>query len=144
MTEPQLSNAPLYIGIDIAKHKFDLARSDSDDVAVFDHNDEGIAQLIRAIVPDNPTVIVIQATGGYERALLDALLDADLPAALVQPGRVRHFAKALGILAKTDAVDAKVLVAFAQHVQPRLSQKNPEKQAELDALVTCRRQLRKT
>jgi transposase len=135
---------PLWIGIDVAKDKLDLARSDNDDVTTFGNNDDGIQQLARALKPAKPKLIVVEATGGYERPVLGALLDAGLPVALVNPGRVRHLAKALGILAKTDAIDAKVLVEFARHAQPRLTRKTPQKQAELDALVACRRQLCKT
>src|SRR5207244_1659786 len=80
-------------------------------------------------------------TGGLEQPLLEALLDAGLPVARVNPGKVRHLAIALGILAKTDAIDARVLATFARVAEPRLAQKRSEKQAELDALVTCRRQL---
>ncbi len=136
--------APLFIGIDVAKGKLDMARSDSDDVVTFNNDDAGIQQLARALKPAAPKLIVVEATGGYERPALNTLLDVGLPVALVNPGRVRHLAKALGILAKTDAIDAKVLVEFARHAQPRIAQKTPEKQAELDALVTCRRQLCKT
>ncbi len=135
---------PLLIGIDVAKDKLDLARSDADDVTTFTNDDAGIRRLVRDMKHAGPGLIVIEATGGYERPALGALLDAALPVALVNPGRVRHLAKALGILAKTDAVDAKVLVAFARHAQPRLAEKTPKKQAELAALVTCRRQLCKT
>src|SRR5207249_12274149 len=73
--------------------------------------------------------------------LLAALLDAELPVALLNPARVRHFAKALGILAKTDAIDAKVLAEFARRGEPRLLAKRSQNRVELEALVTCRRQL---
>jgi len=134
----------LWVGIDVAKDKLDLARSDNDGVTTFSNDDEGIKQLVRDMKSAAPKLIVVEATGGYERPTLNALLDARLSVALVNPGRVRHLAKALGILAKTDAVDARVLVAFARHAQPRMARKTPQIQAELDALVTCRRQLCKT
>ncbi len=135
---------PLWIGIDVAKRQLDLARSDTDDVITFTHDDAGIRRLVRDMKRAGPKRIVVEATGGYERPVLTALLDAGLPVALVNPGRVRHLAKALGILAKTDAIDARVLVAFARHAQPRLARKTPQIRAELDALVACRRQLCKT
>jgi transposase len=84
---------------------------------------------------------VVESTGGLERALIGALLDAELPVALVHPGRVRYFAIGCGILAKTDPIDARVLMKFAQLAAPRLSQKRSENHSELDALITCRRQL---
>jgi transposase len=73
--------------------------------------------------------------------LVDALLEAGLPVALVNPQRVRQFAIGSGVLAKTDRIDALVLMDFARRGEVRLAQKRSKNQAELDALVTCRRQL---
>jgi len=134
-TEPRL------VGIDVAKAKLDLARSDSPELLRFDNDDHGIAQMVRHLQEVGPTLIVIEATGGYEQPALTAMLDADLPVAVAHPGQVRHLAKALGILAKTDAIDARVLVAFARHAAPRLAEKRSKNRIELEALVTCRRQL---
>jgi transposase len=131
----------LFIGIDVARDKLDLARSDAAHVLTVANDDAGVAGIVERLRPLRPTLIVVEATGGLERRLVDALLDAGLPVAVVNPGNVRHLARGLGILAKNDAIDARVLVEFAQHAQPRLAQKRSENQAELDALVTCRRQL---
>jgi transposase len=132
---------PVFVGIDVAKDKLDLARSDSDLILTVANDPAGIARLIDSLRQVPVNTIVVEATGGLERPVLDALLDADLPVALVNPGHVRHFAKGLGILAKTDAIDARVLVKFAKLASPRLARKCSENQAELDALITCRRQL---
>lgn len=129
------------IGIDVAGDKLDLARSDARQVLTVANDEQGIAQVVELLRPLKPALIVIEATGGIERRLVDALLDADLPVAVVNPGNVRHLALGLGILAKNDAIDAHVLVEFARHAQPRLAEKRSKNQAELDALVTCRRQL---
>jgi len=86
-------------------------------------------------------VVVVEATGGLERPLVDALLDAGLPVARVHPGRVRHFARGLGVLAKTDAVDARVLARFGQLAAPRLAERQSRAAEDLRALVACRRQL---
>lgn len=131
----------LFVGIDVAKDKLDLARSDSDQVVTFDNQPGGLGRLVELMQSLQPILIVVEATGGLERPLVAALLDAQLPVSLVNPGQVRHFAKALGILVKTDPVDAHVLVQFGQCVQPRLAQKRSQNQSELDALVTCRKQL---
>jgi transposase len=138
---PVASPVPVFVGIDVAKDKLDLARSDSVELIAVANDEQGIARIVRALTAARPTRIVVESTGGLERPLLEALLDADLPVALVNPGRVRHFAIGIGILAKTDPIDAKVLVKFAQLAEPRLAQKRTENQAELDDLVTCRRQL---
>jgi transposase len=137
-------HVPLHIGIDVAKHKLDLARSDGSAVITVANDAPGVDHIVRMLVPLAPAVIVVEATGGYERPLVEAMLDAGLPVAVVNPAHVRHFAKGLGILAKTDAIDAFVLVRFAQLAAPRLATKRSENRAELDALVTCRRQLTHT
>jgi transposase len=138
MTE---SSSSPFIGIDVALDKLDLARSDSDTLSVFSNDDAGIGQIVALLTTLKPGLIVVEATGGLERSLIDALLEAALPVARVNPGRVRHLAMGVGILAKTDAIDARVLVQFARLAAPRLTQKCTQNQAELDALVTCRRQL---
>jgi transposase len=138
----------IFVGIDrggeachVAKDKLDVGRSDSADVVTLGNDATGIASLIASIKTLAPAVIVIEATGGLERAALNALLEAGLPVALVNPGHVRHFARGLGKLAKTDAVDARVLAEFARLASPRLSEKRSKNREELEALVTCRRQL---
>lgn len=131
----------LFVGIDVAKDKLDLARSDTGELITVDNDHKGIADIVQGLAAARPTRIVVESTGGLERPLLEALLGADLPVALVNPSRVRHLAIGLGILAKTDPIDASVLMEFARLAEPRLAQKRTENQAELDALITCRRQL---
>ena len=135
--------ATLYVGIDVSKDKLDLARSDRDVVATYANDAAGIAAIVRALAEAGPALamVVVEATGGLERPLLEALLDAGLPAALVHPGRVRYFAKGLGILAKSDRIDGRVLLRFGQLAGPRLAEKRSKNQAELADLVACRRQL---
>lgn len=131
----------LLVGIDVAKDKLDVARSDSQEVTAFTNDDAGIARLVETLRQAKPVLIVAEATGGYERAVVGALLVADLPVAVANPRHVRHLARGLGISAKTDAIDARVLLAYARHAQPRLAAKRSENCEELEALVTCRRQL---
>jgi transposase len=132
---------PVFIGIDVARDKLDVARSDSNDILTVANGARGIAAIVQSLKAASPKRIVVEATGGIERAVLDALLEAALPVALVNPANVRHLAKALGVLAKTDAIDARVLVEFARLAEPRLARKRSKNQIELDSLVTCRRQL---
>jgi len=141
--------SPLFAGIDVAKDTLDLARSDSGELLTFPNDAHGIGRIVALLAAARPARIVVESSGGLERPLLEALLDVALPVALVNPGRVRHFAIGIGcggrspvrILAKTDAIDASVLMEFARLAEPRLAQKRSENQAELDALITCRRQL---
>jgi transposase len=138
---PSQPVSPVFVGIDVAKDELDLARSDAGELLVFPNDASGVGRVVELLKAASPACVVIESTGGLERRLLDALLDAGLPAALVNPGRVRHFAIGIGILAKTDPIDASVLMAFARLAEPRLAQKRSANQAELDDLITCRRQL---
>lgn len=151
MSTPGHSSTPqpppantVFVGIDVAKDKLDLARSDSDQVQTLANDPADIANIVKLMGTTPIAMIVVEATGGLERSLMDALLEADLPVALVHPGRVRYFAKGLGIQSKTDRIDAKVLVRFGQLAAPRLAEKRSKNQAELAALVACRRQLNLT
>lgn len=132
------------MGIDVSKDSLDIARSDQSHPWCAANDQADIDKLVLQLRQAGPACIVIESTGGVERALVNALLEADLPVALVNPFHVRHFAMGLRILAKTDPIDAVVLARFAQLAAPRLLEKRPEIQAELDALVTCRRQLVKS
>jgi transposase len=133
--------SPTYLGIDVCKEKLDLGIDGQESISTFPNDAAGIAQLVEAMRRLLPQLIVVEATGGCERAMLDAALDAGLPIARVQPGRVRHFAKAQGLLAKTDGIDARLLAFYARCLQPAVSQKRSKNQAELSALLVLRRQL---
>jgi transposase len=137
---------PLHVGIDVAKDKLDVAFSE-DPAAPVDtmpNDATAIAALAGRLPALKPALIVVESTGGLERPLLEALLDAQLPVALVHPGRVRHFAKGVGVLAKTDRIDARVLVRFARQAGPRLAERRRKNHDELRDLVACRRQLTAT
>ena len=139
MTQPLSTpvSVPLFVGIDVSLDRLDLGRTDSDKLPSFTNDADGIRQVVGTLRAAAPTLIVVEATGGLERSVLDA----GLPVALVNLGYVRHFARGLGIRAKTDAIDARVLAQFAKLASPRQAQKRSANEAELEALVTCRRQL---
>ena len=130
-----------FVGIDVARQKLDVAILPSRESFTLDYGDEGLADLARRMVARRPTLIVIEATGGYERRVAGELIDAGLCVAVVNPSRVRQLARATGTLAKNDRLDATNLARFAQVVRPAPREKAPEKRAELEALVTRRRQL---
>jgi transposase len=131
----------IFVGIDVSKAHLDVAVLAKGPGFRVSNDRQGVAQLIRKLKPVMPSLVVIESTGGYERLVITELLAAGLPVALVNPRQVRDFARGIGRLAKTDTIDAEVLALFAKHVQPRLLEKTPEKQAELEQLVTRRRQL---
>lgn len=130
-----------YIGIDVSKDKLDIAIWGEKNCLVFPNRKRGIAKLVKQMLVLRPRLIVVEATGGYEEAVVMALFDAGLPVALVSPQRVRQYARAKGLLAKTDQIDAQVLADFGKHIQPRLFVGKSEEQRRLSALVGRRKQL---
>jgi len=138
---------PVFLGVDVSKNTLDLGirRSDQPNaknpVQAYPNDPDGVGRLVERIKELKPALIVVEATGGYENLLLDAALDAGLPISRVQPGRVRHFAKAMGLLAKTDSIDADLLALYAERLLPSVTHRRTSNQIELDDLLTCRRQL---
>jgi transposase len=130
-----------FVGIDVAKAKLDVALGPDDAVVVFANDQTGWQNLLQRLPTPKSCLIVLEATGGYENAVVIQLVDAGHVVAVVNPRQVRDFAKALGLLAKTDKIDARVIARFGQLVRPRTTVKFNEKQEELDQLVTRRRQL---
>jgi transposase len=130
-----------WIGIDVAKATLDFHFLPAGQSHQLPNTSPGHREL-RKLLPDPAgCLIVLEATGGYEREVVADLTDAGYRVAVINPKRVRDFAKALGLVAKTDRIDARVLALFAQKVQPAPIEKTPEKQAEIQQLVARRRQL---
>ena len=129
------------VGIDVAKDWLDVAEW-PDGAAWRVPNDEpSIASLVERLRQREPAVVVLEATGGLECPLVAALAAAQLPVVVVNPRQVRDFARATGRLAKTDAIDARVLAQFGEAVEPRPRPLPDQATQELAALVTRRRQL---
>ena len=130
-----------FIGLDIAKDHIDVSVRPTEDRWQADQTEDGIGALIARVVALTPALVVVESTGGYETAVVTALAVAHVPVAVVNPRQVRDFAKAIGRLAKTDAIDAAVLALFAERVRPEVRPLPDEAHQELVALVTRRRQL---
>ena len=131
----------MFVGIDVSKAHLDGAcRPDG---AAFQHPNDpaGIRALVDRLKALRPTLIVLEATGGLETPLAAALAAAKLPVAVVNPRQVRDFAKATGQLAKTDALDARVLAHFAEAIRPQVRDLPDEQARQLEGLVTRRQQL---
>lgn len=129
------------IGIDVSKPTLDAHALPAEDRASFDNSPEGHDRLIAWARALRPERIVLEASGGYETAVAAALAHAGLPVVVVNPVQVRRFAQALGVHAKTDRIDARVLAQFAQAIRPEIRPLQDELTVELDALVARRRQL---
>ena len=130
-----------YVGIDVSKDRLDMAVMGEKQETQFSNAKNGIAQLVKNMVDLQPELIVVEATGGYQRAVVEVLFHAGLPVAVVNPARVRQFARACGLLAKTDKLDAQVLAVFGQRVQPRRYEGKSEAEKQLSALLVRRKQL---
>ena len=129
-----------WIGIDVAKAHLDVAVEGGKHWQV-PNTEEGITGLVQQLRALCPTLVVLEATGGYERAVTAAVAAAGIPVAVVNPRQVRDFAKAIGRLAKTDVLDAKVLARFAAMVQPTPRALADAQAEELRATLARRRQV---
>lgn len=129
------------MGVDVSKSTLEVCAEPSATTRTFANDQSGIAELIAWLLPMKPSRVVFEASGGYEKELLFALIAAGLPASRVNAQQVRHFAKALGRRAKTDPVDAAVLQRFGDLVQPAASVVPSPAQAKLRDLTQRRVQL---
>jgi transposase len=132
---------PRYLGLDVAKDTVVLASEPAGLSGTFTTDAAGLAALVAQCQAQPVTLVVLEATGGYEAPVVAALVTAGLPVAVVNPRQVRDFAHALGRLAKTDRVDAQVLALFAARVRPTPRPLPDEATQDLEALLTRRRQL---
>lgn len=130
-----------WVGVDVAKATLDVHIRPTGDHWSAANDEAGIQELVKRVRAADPEQIVIEATGGYELAVVGALGAAALPVVVVNPRQVRDFAKATGRLAKTDQLDAAILARFAEQVQPEARPLTTAAQQELAALLTRRRQL---
>lgn len=131
-----------FAGIDVSKASLDVCVLPSQQRLHVDYDDHGIRQIVELLLPfKEGLLVVLEATGGYERRLVAELHQAGIRVAVVMPGRIRQFAKGIGQLAKNDRIDAQILAQYAQLANPRFTPIPSEKQAELQQLVTRRRQL---
>lgn len=141
MADPSpVVDAARVVGIDVSKAALDVAEG-SGPVVRFGNTPAGHRALARRLARARPARIVMEATGGYERAVLRHLADRGLPAIRVNPRQVRDFARATGVLAKTDAIDARVLARFAAAVEPAHRPLPAPEQERLGALQARRAQL---
>jgi transposase len=131
----------IWIGIDVAKDWLDVASTSPDTPWRVGNDAAGIAALVEQLMACAPTLIVLEPTGGLETAVVAALLAAGLEVAVVNPAKVRAFAKASGRLAKTDVLDARVLAAFGERMQPPARPQPDALTQEVRGILARRRQL---
>jgi transposase len=135
------TSAAQFVGIDVSKAQLDVAVRPSGETWTVAHDEAGLSGLVARLRTLAPALIVVEATGGWEVALVGALAAALLPVAVVNPRQVRDFARSTGTLAKTDRLDAQSLAHFAEALRPQ-PRPLPNAQAQaLSALLQRRRQL---
>lgn len=129
------------LSIDVSKKLLEVASSKPLQIKRVPNTADGIERLIAEIQQVQPDIIVIEATGGYQNAVVAALHQAGFPVHVAQPSRVRYYAKAMGVLAKTDKVDAAIMVRFALSMQPEPTPQPEEEAEQVHHLQTRHQQL---
>jgi transposase len=136
-----MTSAGIFVGIDVAKAQLDIAIRPSGEYFTAPHDDPGVSGVVQRLGALQPTLVVLEATGGFELDVASALGAAGVPTAVVNPRQVRDFARSTGLLAKTDRLDAQVLAHFGEVLRPA-ARSLPDAQAqELSAVLLRRRQL---
>jgi len=129
------------VGVDVSKHTLDWASGPEEKIEHTRNEPRAISQLARRLVKMDPERIVVESTGGYERALVSKLAEAGLPVVVVNPRGVRSFGEGMGFLAKTDAIDARLLALFGAKAEPPIRPILQGTDRLLADLVARRRQL---
>jgi transposase len=130
-----------YVGIDVSKDRLDVHVLPQGEAFVVERNGKGLAVLVERLKSFAPSLVAVEATGGFESTTAAAVAGAGLPLAVVNPAQVRHYAKALGKRAKTDPIDALVIARFAADVRPEPRTLPDETTRFLADLVARRRQI---
>lgn len=130
-----------FVGIDVSKANLDVACWKSKEYKRYSNNPKGIQDLVEWLKELQPELIVLEATGGLELPLVVELAYAKMPVAVVNPRRIREFARSIGQLAKTDKLDAKVIAHFGAATHPEARKLPTQEEEKLSALMTRRRQV---
>jgi transposase len=136
-----MDTTPRFVGIDVSKAHLDVASRPEAQEFRLPNTAQGIAELVARLKGSPPSLVLLEATGGLERAAAVALAEAEIPVRIVEPGRVRHFARSIGQQSKTDAIDARVLAHYAEAVRPEARDLPDQETRDLQALLDRRRQL---
>jgi transposase len=137
----QSTAMPSFVGIDVSKDRLDIHVRPSGQTFVVVRDGKGLEQLVNDLPALNPALIVLEATGGFEITIAAALASAGLPLAVVNPRQIRDFARAMGRLAKTDALDAQVIALFAERIRPEPRPLADADSQALAELIARRRQV---
>ena len=110
----------LFIGVDVSKATLDIAFGKKGQYKTIQNDLKAIRRFISSLSPEDVALVVVESTGGFEQKMLDELTSASIPVALVNPSRVRNFARSTGQYAKTDQLDARILAEYGEKVELRI------------------------
>jgi transposase len=131
----------IHAGVDVSKSTLDVAITNQKEIKSFPNDESGIKQIVDYLKRSNPSLTVMEATGGLEK-LLAASLDVEkIPVVVANPRQVRDYARSVGKLAKTDSIDARVLAGFARDIHPEVRPLSGKQTEEIKALLTRRQQI---
>jgi transposase len=130
-----------YVGIDVSKARLDIAEGQAGELWSAPNGNGGIEKIVARLNELKPKLVVVESTGGLEKLIVAHLIAAGILVALVNPSRVRDFARSIGLLAKTDTLDARLLARFGEATRPIPTQLPSEDEQKLSALISRRRQL---
>ncbi len=137
-----MSGSAIFVGVDVSKERLDVATYPNGTIWQDSNDEAGIDRIVEKLRGLEPALVVMEATGHMEAALVVALAAAALPMAVINPRQVRDFARATNRLAKTDRIDALVLARFAEAIKPPARELPDDTAQELQAMLARRRQLR--
>lgn len=140
-TAAHIDRSDRNVGIDIGKCMLDVCIFEPDVYAQYPNTPEGIRELLKKLSRYKLNRILVEATGGYERCLVEACAEKELPIIIVQPTQVRQFAKAQGIIAKTDKIDSRLIAQFGAIMKPGVRPLNSKKVRYIRDLLSRKRQL---
>lgn len=135
------TRSSFFVGVDISKKSLEVATHNGNSLRNFSNDGEGIPRLLALLLEIKPVLVVVEATGGYEQALVHALHQASIPVAVVFPKLIKNFARARELVAKTDKLDARNIALFGFSLNPRPTPPVSSPRDRLAALVDRRRQI---
>lgn len=135
-----MKNSVKYFGVDVSKNTLHLAAKERF-LKEFRNSSQGHEQLLKFLSSKNNPHLIMEASGGYERTVCEALQDAGITVSIVQPSCIRHFAKSIKVLAKTDQIDARVIAQFGDAIRPPATPKTRENVRKMRILTDRRQQV---
>jgi len=130
-----------YAGLDVGKQWLDLAIHDVDGTRQFSNSPAGVKKLIIHLSRLDPALVVVEATGGYEQLIVQAMFSAGIPVHVANPTRIRSYARAKGVLAKTDTIDAVIITEYGYMLNPEPQNAKSEEEIRLRSMIMRREQL---